>query len=112
MEQMTVTSIVQRLLDEGKITAEEAVVLLKAEVLKSQTNPIVITQPNITTPSTQPYTPYIPHSPFIGDPPYTPGHPPNYPPFWYSSGTTGKGLLNNDNLTGTLNDFFKKDKDE
>lgn len=56
---MTKAQIVQRLLDEKLITAEEAVVLLET--------PSIQYIPTPTIPSPQPYTPitYPPYSPYI-----------------------------------------------
>jgi len=64
----TVTEIVQRLLDESHITAEEAVIILQAEVNRNQ--PFYIPSP---MPTIQPYSP-----------PYKPGD------IWYTS-STGTG---------------------
>lgn len=62
----TVTEIVQRLLDERHITAEEAIIILQAEVNKNQ--PFYIPS---TMPSIQPYYP-----------PFKPGD------VWYSTSST------------------------
>lgn len=68
---MTKASIVQKLLDAGNITAEEAVILLMNE----QTNTIT-------------YAPYKPYRP-DGIPDWT--YDPNRPgqPYWYSTDTSG-----------------------
>ena len=65
----TVTSIVQDLLDKGHITAEEAVILLKAEIETQDTH-------------TAPYTPTYPVPDF--NQPYKPQE------FWYTT-STGTG---------------------
>ena len=64
---MTTTEIVQRLLKDGHITAEEAVTILKDTI--QQGGPIYI-----------PPAPIQPYSP-----PYTPGD------FWYSTSTSVAG---------------------
>lgn len=89
---MTVSSIVQELLEKGHITAEKALVLLKAELNK----------PNCPVIPLAPYNPHNPPNPHI--PPFQPyvGDPifPNQPQIWYSSGTGDpRGI-------GTLNDNF------
>jgi len=76
---MTVTEIVQELLDNNMITAEAAIVLLKAES-EAKANKKFNTTP------LQPFQP-------IGVPnitPVEPGHP-----FWYSSTTGGSMDCNN-----------------
>lgn len=92
---MTVSSIVQRLLEENHITAEEAIIFLKAELGKQCCS--------VTTPI-MPVAPYSPPSPY--NPPL---HPlrvgdtlPNQPQIWYSSGTgkPGPSCTLNDNFTG------------
>jgi len=55
---MTKASIVQRLLDEKHITAEEAVVLLTNDAPAAPINPIQPCFPN-------PYTPINPWNPFV-----------------------------------------------
>lgn len=69
----TVTEIVQRLLDERHITAEEAVVLLQADLNRNQPFYIPNTVP-VIQPLIQPYSP-----------PYRPGD------VWYTS-STGTGI--------------------
>ena len=51
---MTKASIVQRLLDEKQITAEEAVVLLKEETYNPPSYPIYTPYPYYDTPNTTP----------------------------------------------------------
>tara|TARA_B100000900_G_scaffold347796_1_gene313145 strand:+ start:577 stop:765 length:189 start_codon:yes stop_codon:yes gene_type:complete len=51
---MTKASIVQRLLDEKQITAEEAVVLLKDETYIPSYNPMYTPNPYYDTPNTTP----------------------------------------------------------
>ena len=85
---MTVSSIVQGLLDKGHITAEEALVLLKAEINKPCC-PIIPAAP-YTPPS--PYSP--PFQPYVGDPVF-----PNQPQIWYTTAGTGGKQTLNDNLT-------------
>lgn len=83
---MTVSSIVQGLLEKGHITAEEALVLLKAELNKPCCPVIPVA----------PYNPPSPYSPpfYVGDPVF-----PSQPQIWYTAfGTGGKQSLN-DNLT-------------
>ena len=83
----TVSSIVQSLLERGHITAEEALILLKAELNKSCCPAIPITpytQPNPYNPS------FIPH---IGDPIL-----PTQPLIWYTTGT------NSTNINQSLDD--------
>jgi len=75
----TVTEIVQRLLDERHITAEEAIVLLQAEVNRNQ--PFYIPSP---TPTIQPYSP-----------PYKPGD------LWYSFSSTSPGTTVNTPIAGS-----------
>jgi hypothetical protein len=88
---MTVSSIVQKLLEQGHITAEEALVLLKAELNKPCCPVVPIapyTQPN-------PYSP--PFQPYVGDPVF-----PSQPQVWYTAGghgTTGGHQTLNDNFT-------------
>jgi hypothetical protein len=85
---MTVSSIVQGLLEKGHITAEEALVLLKAE-LNKPCYPVIPVAP-YNPPS--PYSP--PLQPYVGDPVF-----PSQPQVWYTtSGTGGKQSLN-DNFT-------------
>ena len=91
----TVSSIVQGLLERGHITAEEALVLLKAE-LNRTTCPIS---------PIMPYNPPIPNLPSLPNPPFSPTCPgsptfPTGPQIWYSSGTNNLGH------SGTLNDNF------
>lgn len=57
---LTRESIVQRLLDEKLISAEEAVVLLKTEVTKWLPSP---NQPFMPTYPAQPYQPFTPNQP-------------------------------------------------
>jgi len=57
---LTRESIVQRLLDEKLISAEEAVVLLKTEVTKWLPSP---SQPFMPTYPAQPYQPFTPYQP-------------------------------------------------
>lgn len=89
---MTVSSIVQGLLEKGHITAEEALILLKAE-LNKPCCPITIPVAPYNPPS--PYNP--PFQPYVGDPIY-----PNQPQVWYSSGIGNPGPSStlNDNFTG------------
>jgi hypothetical protein len=86
---MTVSSIVQGLLEKGHITAEEAVILLKAEINKPccPINPFIPVAPY--NPPSNPFKPYC-------DPTF-----PNAPQIWYTSGTgnTGPNSTLNDNLT-------------
>jgi hypothetical protein len=84
---MTVSSIVQGLLEKGHITAEEAVILLKAEI-------------NRTTCPITPIMPYSPPMPSLPNPPFSPTCP-SAPQIWYTSGTgnTGPNSTLNDNLT-------------
>jgi hypothetical protein len=117
---MTVTEIVQKLLDKGHITAEEAVILLKAEI---DANKPVVTFPEQIYPTYPTYPTY----------PYSPTVSPNYPKFpevWYQSGTAGNqingphttygpldgptgnsggvGVTGQSGIVGTLNDNFTK----
>lgn len=106
---MTVSSIVQRLLEKGHITAEEALVLLKAKLNKPCCPVFPVAPYNPPSPYNPPFQPYV------GDPLTNPSYPPSYPQIWYSNGTnsdspvgtSGKGVLSG-NLTGTLNDIYKK----
>ena len=86
---MTVSSIVQGLLEKGHITAEEALVLLKAELNKTccPITPVVPYNPPIPLPQN-------PFNPYVGDPVF-----PNQPKIWYTSGTHNPGSTINDNLT-------------
>ena len=89
----TVSSIVQDLLEKGHITAEEALVLLKAE-LNKPCCPIIqpIAPYNPPSPWTNPYNP--PFSPYVGDP------NPGIPQVWYGTVSTGTGNAKlNDNFT-------------
>jgi hypothetical protein len=88
---MTVSSIVQGLLEKGHITAEEAMVLLKAELNK----PCFPTFPAMPYSPPYPNLPFVPH---VGDP------IPRKDQIWYSSGTGGTSEnvyreTLNDNLT-------------
>ncbi len=84
----TVSSIVQSLLEKGHITAEEALVLLKAELNKPCCPTIPIAPYNPPSPYSPPFQPYV------GDPVF-----PNQPHVWYTvSGTGGKQSLT-DNFT-------------
>ena len=74
----TVTEIVQRLLDERHITAEEAVILLQAEVNRNQ--PFYIP----SMPTIQPYSP-----------PYKPGD------LWYTTSSTSPGTTVNTPIAGS-----------
>jgi hypothetical protein len=76
----TVSSIVQDLLEKGQITAEDALVLLKAESNK----------PCCLNTQSAPCTPIYP----AGPPLY-----PNYPQVWYTNGTTENTQSLNDNFT-------------
>lgn len=67
---MTKASIVQKLLDAGNITAEEAVILLMNEQINTVT-----------------YTPYAPYKPYLPDWTYDPNRPGQ--PYWYSTDTSG-----------------------
>jgi hypothetical protein len=88
----TVSSIVQDLLEKGHITAEEALVLLKAELNKPCCPTIPIAPYNPPSPWTNPYNP--PFSPYVGDP------NPGIPQVWYGTVSTGTGNANlNDNFT-------------
>jgi hypothetical protein len=82
----TVSSIVQGLLERGHITAEEALVLLKAEL-------------NRTTCPIAPIMPYNPPIPSLPNPPFSPTCP-SAPQIWYTSGTGNMGP------NGTLHDNF------
>lgn len=84
----TVTSIVQELLEKGHITAEEALVLLKAELNKPCCPVFPIAPYNPPSPYNPPFQPYV------GDP------FPGQPQIWYSSGTS------NPRPSSTLNDNF------
>jgi hypothetical protein len=59
----TVTNIVQGLLDQGHISAEEAITLLKVEIEANQNKPGLFTspynQPTITFPSPWEIRPYL-----------------------------------------------------
>ena len=77
---MTKASIVQRLLDEKHITAEEAVVLLQSEA--PLTNLPQIPLPTFPTP----YTPINPYTPYT--PPTFPINP--WTPYVYGSDSTKK----------------------
>lgn len=74
--EMTVSSIVQGLLERGHITAEEALVLLKAALNK----------PCCPVLPVAPYNPPIPYSPpfHVGDPVF-----PSPPRLWYTTPSTG-----------------------
>ena len=85
---MTVSSIVQGLLEKGHITAEEALVLLKAELNKPCCPVIPVAPYNPPSPYSPPFHPYI------GDP-----IPPNQPQLWYTTTDTGGKQTLNDNLT-------------
>ena len=88
----TVSSIVQALLEKGHITAEEALVLLKAELNKPCCPTIQPIAPYNPAPWTNPYSP--PFSPYVGDP------MPNIPQVWYGTVSTGTVNQNlNDNFT-------------
>lgn len=80
---MTVTSIVQKLLEQRHITAEEALVLLKADVRTTQYCPVA------------PLAPYHPYTP----PPLA------SPGIWYSTPIT-TGLNGTGESPQTLNDNF------
>lgn len=69
---MTKASIVQKLLDAGHITAEEAVVLLTNE--------------NYNGITYIPYNPYYPNNPDWTYDPNRPGQP-----YWYTTSTSGGG---------------------
>lgn len=83
----TVTEIVQRLLDERHITAEEAVTLLQAEVNRNQ--PFYIPSP---TPTIQPYSP-----------PYKPGD------LWYTTSSTGTNTVK---TTGDMENKLRTNPEE
>lgn len=83
---MTVSSIVQKLLEQGHITAEEALVLLKAEIRNTPCCPTISPQP-LSRPQE-----------WIN--PYRVGDVPPYGAPWFSSGTGNPGP------SGTLNDNF------
>lgn len=84
---MTVTEIVQKLLEKGHINVEEAVVLLKAEIAANKSTIVFPQQPYLENPCTQPYVPTV-------YPTY-----PQPPQVWYgTAGQTGP--------IGTLNDNF------
>jgi hypothetical protein len=95
---MTVSSIVQSLLEKGHITAEEALVLLKAELNRTTypITPIMPYSPPI------PSLPNLPFSPTCPNNPNSPIYPsiPGTPQIWFSSGTGNPGP------SGTLNDNF------
>lgn len=84
--EMTVSSIVQGLLERGHITAEEALVLLKAELNKPCCPVIPVA----------PYNPPIPYSPpfHVGDPVF-----PSQPRIWYTTPGTSEKQSSNVNLT-------------
>lgn len=84
---MTVSSIVQKLLEQGNITAEEALVLLKAEVRTTSGCPVA------------PLAPYHP---------YNPTPQPSAPPgIWYSTPiTTGPTSTGGTHTHQTINDNF------
>ena len=86
----TVTEIVQRLLDERHITAEEAIVLLQAEVNRNQPFYIPNTLPSM--PTIQPYSP-----------PYKPGD------LWYTTSSTGTNTVK---TTGDMENKLRTNPEE
>lgn len=99
MIQPTVTEIVQKLLDKGYINAEQALILLKAEIHSN--NPIITYPQQICPENPNPYN--QPYYPVV--------YPTTYPQIW--CGTTSNnitssnlGLRKDSGLKETLNDNF------